>query len=344
MKKSLLSLVSLASALILTGCAKETGVTANEDAKRYFDAWMGINHPGIAPSGLGIYIIEDEPGTGKDVETDGYVLMDYIITDLEGNISTYTAKETAKQLGQYDTSVFYGAKFMTTTSGTLASGLAEALKGMKTGGHRKVIVPSWLMTYSVYDTAQEYLANSSSGSNTIYDITVRDFTADVIGWQKEKIGEYFEDHRDIFGSMTAKDTIAGHSGFYYKSLLPGKDTLSFPTDTTIYINYTGRLLNGLVFDTTDEKRAKDNGIWSSSKTYEPVSIKWGEEYTDITMGSGSSSVISGFALTLWQMHAFEKGIGVFTSDYGYGYSGSGSSIPGYSPLIFEIEIVAEPED
>ena len=37
-------------------------------------------------------------------------------------------------------------------------------------------------------------------------------------------------------------------GFYYKQLQAPSDTTSFPKDTTIYINYTGRLLNGLVFD------------------------------------------------------------------------------------------------
>ena len=71
-------------------------------------------------------------------------------------------------------------------------------------------------------------------------------------------------------------------------------------------------------------------------------MTWGDEYSDITLSS--SSVISGFALTLWQMKAFEKGVGIFYSPLGYSYSGSGSSIPGYAPLIFEIEIVEEPED
>ena len=62
------------------------------------------------------------------------------------------------------------------------------------------------------------------------------------------------------------------------------------------------------------------------------------------MGSSSSSVIGGFALTLWQMRAFEKGIGVFYSPLGYSFNGSGSTIPPYAPLVFEIEIVEEPED
>ena len=62
------------------------------------------------------------------------------------------------------------------------------------------------------------------------------------------------------------------------------------------------------------------------------------------MGSDKTTVIGGFALTLWQMRPMEKGVGVFYSNYGYQYSGSGSSIPGYAPLIFEIEIVEKPED
>ena len=74
-----------------------------------------------------------------------------------------------------------------------------------------------------------------------------------------------------------------------------------------------------------------------------MEIHWGEEYSNITMGSDKSTIIEGFALTLWQMRAMEKGVGVFYSNLGYNYSGSGSSIPGYAPLIFEIELVEKPE-
>ena len=343
MKKITVSAILVAAAIAITGCAKHAASGTNDANKRYFDAWMQINHPDVSPSGLGIYILEDEPGTGAEVKEGGYVLLDYVTSDLEGNISAYTLKETAEQLGTYNEANYYGPKFQSTHTGALPAGLAEALKGMKVGGHRKIIIPTWLMTYSSYDTEEEYLNEKATTESTIYDFTVTGFTEDVIKWQIGKIGEYFEKNTEVFGNMTAADSLPKHKGFYYKQLVKPVDTTSFKKDTTIYINYTGRLLDGTVFDTTDERIAKDNGIWSSTRKYAPVSIKWGETYTDITMGS-NGSVINGFGLTLWQMREFEKGIGVFTSEYGYGYSGSGENIPGFSPLAFEIEIVPKPED
>ena len=191
---------------------------------------------------------------------------------------------------------------------------------------------------------EKYLAEKSTTETTIYDFTVKGFTENITDWEISQIGDYLKTNSDIYGNMTAADSLKKHKGFYYKTLKPAADTTSFKKDTTIYINYTGKLLDGTVFDTTDERTAKDNGIWSSSRTYAPVLIKWGEKYSDITMGSSGSTIISGFGLTLWQMREFEKGVGIFISSYGYGASGSGESIPGYSPLVFEIEIVPKPEN
>lgn len=342
MKKIIKTVAYIVMAVAAAACARTVEPGANEASKRYFDAWMKIHHPDAKPTGLGIYVIEDEPGTGAVVTDDGFVYADYIVTDLEGNITSYTDRNTAKQLGKFDTTAFYGPKVITTMDNTIQAGLADAIVGMKVGGHKKVIIPSWLMTYSVYDTPEEYLNTSSSYSDAIYDITITDFTEDISKYEIERIGKYLTEHKEEYGNMTVADSL--QYGFYYKELVPPTDTTSFPTDTSIYINYTGRLLSGLVFDTTDERTAKDHDIYSSSRSYEPVKIKWGEKYSDLKMGSSGSSVVSGFALTLWQMRAFEKGVGIFYSPLGYSYNGSGSSIPSYSPLVFEIEIVAEPED
>ena len=339
MNKIIKTAAYILAGFIVLSCAKAVKTGPNEAEQRYFNAWMSQNHPGVQPTGLGIYILEEEDGTGAAVKEDGFIYADYVTTDLQGNITSYTDKQTAKQLGKYDTTSFYGPKVMSTTEGTMPAGLAEALIGMKEGGRKKVIIPSWLMSHMSYDTEEEYLASSSSSASTIYDITVRTYTDSIQLHEINLIEDYIKKNPQIFNSKMVNDT----TGFYYQPLSENISTEKFEKDTTIYINYTGSLLNGLVFDTTIEKVAKDNGIYSSSRTYGPTEVNWGEKYDDITLGSSKSTVIPGFALTLWHMHPMEKGMGVFYSPLGYSFNGSGSSIPGYAPLIFEIEIVAKPK-
>ena len=331
---------------LAAGCAKEVTSGPNEANERFMKAWMHVYNQtkgtDIEPSGLGIYILEETPGDGAEVTENGYAIVEYVKTDLDGNISEYTDALTAKQLGTYSPASYYGPKVWLTKDETIQAGLQDALVGMKAGGRRKVIVPSWLMTYSTYGSAAEYLKHSSDYSHTIYDLTVKDFTESIDEWQIEAIKDYIGTP-DTFTNDT--------TGFYFKreGTLPA-DAKEFSKDTSIYINYTGKLLGGLVFDTTSERTAKEQDIYNPSKTYEPVKINWSESAGGITMGSSSSSVISGFARTLWKMRYVpdseyrDKCIGIFTSSFGYGYSGSGSSIPGYAPLIFEIEVVDKPED
>ena len=344
MKKIFKTVAYLALALVAVGCAKAEKEGPNDANERYFNAWMSLNYPDAKPVGIGIYVLEEEVGDGAVIDKDRYVYARYTATDLEGNITSYTDEETAKQLGEYKPADYYGPKVLTTFESTIQAGLREAIVGMRIRGRKKVIIPGWLMTYNSYDTPEEYLENSSTGSDAIYDITITDVTPDINKYEIQEMAQYFSDNYETFGVFSSADSLKGHYGCYYKQIKAPVDTTSFSNDTTIYINYTGKLLNGQVFDTTIEKVAKDNNIYSATRSYEPVSIKWAEKYEDLTMGSSATSVISGFGITLWQMRAFEKGVGVFYSPLGYSYSGSGSTIPPYSPLVFEIEIVAEPED
>lgn len=356
MKNTYRIIAYVIAAATLAGCAKTSTEGVNEAKKRYLDAWMSINYPGLTAQWNnkedrnGIYVIPDQAdeGTGATVTDNGFAIVNYAITDLEGNFSSYTDAETAKQMGVYDSTYYYGPQVWLTKDGTIQAGLQNAIVGMKVGGSKKVIIPSWLMTYSTYQSAGEYISNSSDYSNTIYRFTVEDFTEDINQWQTEKIKALISENYggvDSFNRNTRKDT----TGFYFKSLVEqGADTVAFKADTTIYINYTGRLLNGRMFDTNVEKTAKDNGLYERGRTYGPVKIKWGSSYSEITMNG--SSVVDGFAMALWNLNdlgdggKMDKGVSVFYSPLGYGVSGSGARIPGYAPLVFEIEIVPAPED
>lgn len=337
MRKVLIIANYILAAALICGCAKNVTIGTNDDNKRYLDAWMQVNHPDKAASGLGIFILEEEEGTGAQVTEDGYAIVEYTATDLYGNISAYTSAETAIQMGAYDSTYYYGPQVWLTTDETIQAGLQNTLTEMKAGGRRKVVIPSWLMTYSTYSTAEEYLSKSTDYSNTIYDVTVVDFTTDINNWQIDKMKEFMTVDYGGYDTFTNDTT-----GFYYKRLALPESDKAFGADTTIYINYTGKLLNGLVFDTTDEVTAKNHGLYNAGKEYKPVPVAWGENHSGITLNG--SSVVSGFSLTLWHMKAGEKGVGIFYSPLGYGHSGQGASIPGYAPLVFEIEIVDKPEE
>lgn len=329
--------------LLAAACAKENTMTSGEKAKAYLDMYMEKYHPGLKPNGDGIYILEDTPGTGKAWSEDStYTYARSTIRTLTGTISSTSEEKVAQQLGTYVKGYYYGPKFSVIGSGSSYAGVDAMLKGMRFGGTRKVIIPSWLLTTNRYDTLEEYIKACSSETHMEYTVSLEWQTDSIQRTEIDSLERYV---RLMTGKSRADSDIFADgvkAGTFYfftdSSAFKGKD--HFKADTTMNINYTGFLLNGQVFDTTIEKVAKDGGIYNSSKSYEPVSVTFASDYSKITMGS--SSLITGFQVGLNKMHwVGQKATVYFTSDYGYSSGGGGDAIPPYSPLRFEIEIVKE---
>jgi FKBP-type peptidyl-prolyl cis-trans isomerase len=346
MKKVILYLSVASAVLFAAGCAKNVSEGPNTAQERFFNAWISTHHPDAEKAGRGIYILSTEASEyGAAVSNDGFAILKYKTTDLSGNITSYTDTTTAEQLGKFSHTTYYGPQVLTTTAETIRAGVFDGINGLRVGSRRTFVVPAWLMSYKNYGTEAEYLSQASENSNTIYDVEVVDFTTNINDWQFSQIARNVsrkDFYNGIFEGTAMEDSTA--YGLYYKEIKKVAGKKEFPSDTTIYINYTGSLLNGLVFDTTIENVAKDHGLYSSGKSYEPSSVQWAEKYTDIKLGG--NTVIEGFARTLWQMSGSAPGtkvVGVFYSGIGYGYSGSGS-IPAYAPLVFEIEIVEAPKN
>ena len=57
-------LVIAASAALCFSCVRSEQSGINDANKRYFDAWMKINHPDAIRDGLGIYILDETTGKG----------------------------------------------------------------------------------------------------------------------------------------------------------------------------------------------------------------------------------------------------------------------------------------
>jgi hypothetical protein len=143
---------------------------ANDANKRYFDAWISLQKTPLERAGRGIYVYPESvvDGTGATVEKDGFAIVRYKCTDLSGNITSYTYKDAAEQLGLDSPSEYYGVEVITTADETIQAGVADGILGMKAagieggkaneGGQKKFIVPSWLMSYSNYSDEASYLA------------------------------------------------------------------------------------------------------------------------------------------------------------------------------------------
>ncbi len=77
-----------------------------------------------------------------------------------------------------------------------------------------------------------------------------------------------------------KDDTLKYGLYYVQHKKPGPDdddTVAFATDSTVYINYIGRRLDGQVFDTNIRDTAKRYDIFSSSSKYEPVAVTWNKD-------------------------------------------------------------------
>lgn len=95
----------------------------------------------------------------------------------------------------------------------------------------------------------------------------------------------------------------------------------------VKVNYTGRLLDGTVFDTSDKATAQKAGTFDERRPYEPI---------EFPVGQGQ--VIPGWDEGIMLMSVGSKGQLILPSNIAYGPQGGGP-IPPFSPLVFDVELV-----
>ena len=101
-------------------------------------------------------------------------------------------------------------------------------------------------------------------------------------------------------------------GIYYKVLETGESTISPGARSIVTVHYKGSLIDGQVFDNSYERTCPD--------------------------ALRLSDVIEGWQVALQKMHVGDKWIIYIPYAMGYGIK-SFDSIPAYSTLIFEVELL-----
>ena len=338
-------LILLAAAALLASCAKTVSSDTKALEAKALSAYMEKYYSGAyekTTMGAYIFTADEVPGTGAEYGDQAYIRVDYTVTDREGRVAKSTLESVNRKNNLYSSRYYYGPQVMYCAENGLKAGVEEMLMGtgtslgkMKVGGTRRALVPGWLMTTSRHDSEADYIKNVS-GTEAVYTVTLVDAFTDEEKWEKDSLARYIA---AIFPDAV-EDTEVG--GWYYIVTKEASGTNLLAADSTVYCNYTLRDLSGRVIDTNVEKVAKDNGFWSSSSTYSPALINWNADYTKITMTTSETDVVDGFANAFLKMHQYEAGTAIFWSGLGYYSTGSGSRIPAYCPLRFDLELTVKP--
>ncbi len=102
------------------------------------------------------------------------------------------------------------------------------------------------------------------------------------------------------------------------------------TGKEVAVNYTGRLLDGTMFDSSVEGDARQGGIYNPQREpYEPLKYVVGQMGLIRGWEEGIMGQPAGTILQL-----------VIPSEMAYGSQGAGRLIPPFSPLVFDLEIVS----
>lgn len=328
---------------IAASCTVEGTTDANAARKLFLDSWMEVNHPGVSPTGLGIYIIEDIPGTGAAwTEDNPYVMVNYVLRSLDGTITATNDVKLNKQLGTYDPTDSYQPIVWALGEGTSYVGLDQLISGMKVGGTRTAVIPPWLLTFYRYSKDETYYKTSVDASPVIYTVTLQDMTPDIRQYSIDNLVSYVHTEIDPQLDSVFYNKADGSSlGFYFKSWEQPSEE-EFTSGDSAQLWYICRRLDGQVVDTNIADTAKVHNIYDPTRDYSASSITFAVEYTDMKM-DGSSSLISGFQAALFRMHHKEKASTVFY--YGLGYGGTSKTlIPAYSSLRFDLEFVETEEE
>jgi len=279
-------------------------------------AYIAKNKVTAAPTASGIYIISQNPGSGRGIVKGDFVKINLTVTSIE-------EKKIFSTLDQNRPITFeYGKPFDT-------KGFDEAIATMKKGSKATILVPSAMgfgeqgkkdmngkdiiTPYSpvVYDIEVLDLKTKAENDKAVKDeeAAKKKAAAEAVTKEPTLIQQYIKDNK-----ITAKPIA---SGLYYIEKVAGKGAKA-KAGNKVKVHYTGKLMNGKVFD--------------SSLTKKPATP------FEFTLGQGQ--VIPGWDEGISMMSAGGKATLIIPSKLGYGERGAGADIPAYSPLVFDVELIS----
>ncbi len=291
------SYLGLAFLPLLAGCFAND-VDEIEESRRLNDAQIqeyistqGLNATGTE-SGLFYQITNPNP-TGQAIENGDSVRVHFVNRLLSGTIVDSTRGALRILDGQSASNERPDRFLVGITS--MPVGLLEGIKLMKEGERATILVPSYLAF------GQNGNSNIPPFAVLIYDILIKEVKS-----EEEQIEEYISNKNLSVTELT-------ESGLRYIRLTEGTANTKVDDNTTIFVTYTGTLLNDTQFDRNTD--------------------------TTFSFALGQGRVIAGWDEGLKLMNQGETATFVIPSKLAYGSAGSGANIPAFAPLSFTLTLV-----
>lgn len=315
--------VSAVVALSIFSCARQELMTYTEAENISLAAWVQQYAPNAEKCNDNMYIewIHRNPNQNDSlVEIGDWVRVKYTTKTLSGNVVNTRDEQVAKIEGTYTPYTHYSPQlvYMNDPNVTMLEGQYEALQKMRRGD----IVRLYLSSTYAYGATGFSDDVGYGGQNKLQaqlpviidSFTLVDFEADPIITEQKAVDDYVLKN----WGLEPKDTIKSH---FYMQLLPpypmSRDSVSSLPDSTVKIYYTGRFLDGFVFDTNID--SVQERVYGRIINEGPLELKASDIVGDTV------SVIEGWKIAVKNACFGDRFRVAFVSAYGYGIQGAAAS-------------------
>jgi len=285
--------------------------TRRIEAEDELKAYLAENNITTAPLESGLIFIEDKAGSGRNPKTDEMVSINLTVKLVDGT-KIFSTDDRGEPF-EYQ----YGQKFDT-------EGLEEGVGMLRKGGRATLIVPQQIaygaeakgQMIPPYSTIIYEVELLSMRSKEAYDLEREAQMAEAQA-QQTQLKDAEKALRDQYLAANGITVEPTASGLYFIETEKGTGKKAMPGNT-VSVHYTGRLLDGTVFDSSVDKG------------------------TPYTFRLGVGAVIKGWDEAIAMLNEGGKATIVIPSDLAYRDQDSGR-IPPYSTLVFDVELVSVEE-
>lgn len=223
--------------VILSSCEKEYETAENIDGAKIEEYLKKNNINAVKdPEGTGYYYQVLNAGTGDVYTNTDSVRYNYSLKSLlTGQV--YFASPEHLNLGTY---VGYTNQLL----GINVKGIVTTLTKIKPGGSFRIILPSYL------GFGKNGSENLNIPSNEILDLTVTTYAETQVALDEKQIAKFAASNK----LNPVKDP---ETGVYYIETAPGAGEVPIANTSTLTVNYTGRYLDGTVFQSSTDGTFKN---------------------------------------------------------------------------------------